>query len=140
MQLQKKYKLTVSIEDIQNILTDIHQYGKLHPLINGVEKTHSPIQGISNYKIREQPFSWLPINIKYFASVKSSENKVDYEITGLPFTKAWIHYDLLDLGHQKVEISFNLKIAGYLPGKKILQYKMVKAQDELMEAMQKKIM
>lgn len=109
MQLKKTYKITAPINDIQKSLTDIHEYGRLHPLINGVEKTHSPIHEVTNYKITEQPFSWLPINIQYFAAVKSTERKIDYEITGIPLAKAWIHYDLKEL----------------------------KAQDELMEEVQK---
>lgn len=139
MQFKKSYHLSASIDTVKQALIDLHQYGQLHPLINGVEKIHSPIQEITNYKITEQPFSWLPINIQYFAAVKFSEREVSYEITGIPLTQAWIAYDLKELKTTEVEISFNLKIAGFLPGKKILQYKMVKAQDELMEAMEKKI-
>lgn len=139
MQIQKHYRIAGTISDVQHFLIDLHQYGRIHPLINGIEKIDSSTSEIANYKITERPFNWLPINIQYFASVKSNENAVDYEITGIPFTQGWIHYDLTSLKDEIVEISFNLKITGNWPGKKLLKQKMVKAQDHLMEAIKKEL-
>lgn len=60
MQFQKKYKLTAAIQAVQHALTDLHRYGRLHPLINGVEKLDTAINEWTDYKITERPFNWLP--------------------------------------------------------------------------------
>jgi len=47
---------------------------------------------------------------------------------------------LTEIGSNETQGLFNLKIDGMLPGKKILQGKMVATQDQLMEAMKKEFL
>jgi len=77
----------------------------------------------------------LPIQFYYKAKVKASTDEIKYEIYDLPFTKALIHYKLTQKS-KIIEIEFHLRIDSKLIGKRILLYKMMKAQDDLMCSMQ----
>ncbi len=135
MKLNKTYHLPANSNEIRQILTDLPHYGRLHPLIRNVEMIPASDSENPSYKIIEQPYSWIPINIQYYATLKFWGDEFEYEITGIPLMTAWIRYVLTEIGPKETEVSFHLKIIGMPLGKNILQSKMVAAQNQLMEAM-----
>jgi len=138
MKATKNYQLTGSSKRIKLILSDINHYGRLHPLIQRVEKLEPVSQG-TKYKIIERPYLWLPINIQYKVLVKTNEHEIDYEITEIPFTKAFINYQLNIASENLTNIQFHLTIKSKVFGKKILLNKMLDAQDQLMKAIQNEL-
>jgi len=137
MEIRKTYNIHSREDAVRQVLTDLHQYGRLHPLIKQVEKIDQLTSENPTFKITERPYNWAPIIIQYSATLNLIGDEFEYEITGIPLTKAWIRYSLREIGINETEVNFHLKILGKLPAKKILQGKMVAAQNQLMEAMQK---
>lgn len=135
MNSHKKYTLKGDIEKLREILIDLIYFGKLHPLIKKVEKLNSSNKG-SYYKISERPYSWLPVRVNYNALVSHSSEVISYEISNLPMTSATINYQLGSLDSNLIDVDFHLEIKSRAPGKKILQNKMLNAQDRLMDAIQ----
>lgn len=110
------------------MLNDLKIYGDLHPLIVSVEPLRPEC-----YKITERPFTWLPFRITYFAEVESSDEQIRYRVTGIPLTQVNIQYSFTKREGGGTEVLFQLNISGFLPGKNILKYMMIKAQDRLMK-------
>ncbi len=140
MNREIQYKILGNLKTIQNILTDLVYYGKLHPLIQSVTKIKNESIDCKAYRIKERPYSWIPINIFYSAQVKSSENKVEYLISGIPFTKAKINYQLNQINTEETEVIFSLELNSKLIGKRILFNKMIDAQNRLMESINKELL
>jgi carbon monoxide dehydrogenase subunit G len=139
MGIEKRYTLDQSLEQILMIFQDLKRYALVHPLIRGVELLESNELG-SKYLIIEQPYAYLPFRVKYQVVVLSEGNEITYTISGLPWTDAQIQYSFeSNVLEGKTAINFKLKIEGKLPnwGHKVLQHKMMKAQDQLMEAIAK---
>lgn len=136
MEIEKKYTLEQALEQFLMTFKDLKLYGLVHPLIRGVELLESNALG-NKYQIVEQPYSYLPFRIKYQALLLSEGNEITYTISGIPWTNAQIQYSFEPNElEDKTTIHFKLNIEGKLPNwaHKILQHKMMKAQDQLMEA------
>jgi len=138
MKIEKHYRLKGKISNVKKILTNLEFYGKLHPLIKSVEIINNKTTECDEYIISEKPYSWIPIQIKYSAKVKSFENKIEYKIEGLPFSTSKITYKLNQLP-EEIQLKFQLVIEGKLIGKSILLKKMIKAQNELINAINKEL-
>ena len=132
MEKQKQYKIKGAITKIESILSDLESYSRFHPLIQAAHPINNNDKINKSYNIIERPFLWLPIKVKYKAKVMSSDHTIIYKITGLPLTTATIKYQLQQQVGEPTIIDFHLSIDSKLLGKKILGYKMMKAQDELM--------
>jgi len=79
-----------------------------------------------------QPFSWLPINISYKANVvKKDDHSVEYEITEIPFTKAYFKYVFTEEANQTIQIKLRIEILSKIIHKRILMNMMIKAQDKI---------
>jgi len=135
MKVDRKYEIVGEMQDIQRILVDLVAYGEHHPLINKVTKLDKTIEDHVDFKIRERPLSWLPVNIHYYANVTYEGNQVIYKISGIPLTRARITYLLSQQSNKVIEVLFKLEIDSWMPGKVILRNKMLSAQDSLMKSM-----
>lgn len=136
MEITKSYFLNGALTEISSILSDLEIYGRYHPLIRKVKR----LDNIDNkilYTIIERPYSWLPINISYTAAVKKGLDQIQYEITEIPFTRAFINYKLIPQAESSTEVIFKLVIQSKAIGKSLLQGKMLKAQDQLMDQIKK---
>ena len=134
METQLTYLISAPLSTVKSTLGDMKKYGALHPLIKSVTNTEGDAKQLHNFRIKEKPFTWLPITIFYEAELMTTNDTIEYHITGIPLTKAYLHYDFNKISETETEVIFNLKIKSKLPGKKILQYKMIKAQNQLIEA------
>lgn len=130
-EFEKTYISKGSIEEIRTILSDLEVYGELHPLIQTV-KQHAADE--NSYIIKEKPYSWIPITIKYYARVRVIENQIIYKINGLPLTEAKIKYTLEEINDGETSIIYKLELMSKLVGQRILANKMIKAQDQLMKS------
>lgn len=137
MKIDKQYKVYGQFETIKNYFVDLNYFGKFHPLIKKVDQKGFSSNECSEYKVKEKPFNWLPINIYYSAKVFHFDNIVEYEVVGIPFTKMNIKYVFNKISDNEVHIEFNLVLSGLLIGKSILANKMLSAQDELMNEINK---
>jgi len=135
MLTEKHYKINTDLNFIKNILIDLNLYGELHPLIKSVHKVNVTAKNYEEYLIKERPYRWIPITIKYTAQLSSKENEEDYKILGIPFTKAYIKYTLNKISDKETDVKFRLQLDGKPIGKRILLNKMIKAQNKLMKAM-----
>jgi len=131
---EKTYIVNGDIEKVKLKLTDLNLYVSLHPLLNSCEKIGNTESNTNLYKINEKPFNFLPVFINYVAEVQSSANKVHYLLTEIPFTNVKMDYQLQS-HKEKVKIDFTLDIKGIFPFDRILRYKMMKAQNEVMRNM-----
>ena len=138
MEKRKTYSIEGKSEKIAERLKDLEHYGRLHPLIRSVEKLSSSNQG-QLYRIIERPFSWIPINIQYKALVKTTRDEIEYAISELPLTQAFITYTLAQESELVTKIQFHLKIKSRATGKRFLLNKVVHAQDQLMHSLQNEI-
>lgn len=136
MEKSKTYTINTSSDIITEILKDLQSYGNFHPLIRKVEKLSSSESG-TLYKITERPFKWIPYNIKYTADLTSKNSNIQYEISGMPLTKAYISYQLIQKSKKQTSVQFQLIIASKLPGSRLLLNKMISAQDQLMNSINK---
>ena len=137
--MTKTYILQGDTQQVMNILANLKHFGELHPLIRKVERIESENENNNVFKVKEQPFEWIPIHINYTAKVNITEEHVIYDVEGLPHAPIQLKYTFQKLPNHQVKITFHLSIQGKLPGKRFLHYKMLKAQDHLMEAMQEKL-
>ncbi len=63
-------------------------------------------------------------------------DEVDYEISGIPFTSVLINYRLFSEADNSTKVQFSLKVQSTGIGKSLLVKMLLKAQDQLMIAMQ----
>lgn len=139
MQLTKLYKLKGQINEIKKILVDLTIYGRLHPLIVNVIPQGEETNVGQRYKIIERPYGWLPLRISYYAVVREDENQIEYQIEGLPLTRAKVNYDLKPLSDDMVEVSFELEVNGLPMANRILANKMLDAQNQLMDSIKEEL-
>ena len=112
-------------------LVDLNKYVALHPLLNSCEYMGvTKFDGII-YRINERPFSFVPAFFNYKAEVRRFDNEVVYLLTEIPFTSVKMEY-LFCPESTKIKIDFKLEIRGIFPFNRILRYKIMKAQDEIM--------
>jgi len=133
----KTYIANLPLSTIHDILSNLETYGQFHPLITGVEKMPAKKDGHIQYRIKEKPFDSLPMKIQYKAIVKVRPSQIEFEVLELPFTQAYIYYQLKPKTETSTTIDFRLVINSKMPGKRILQRKMFNAQDRLMNAINK---
>jgi len=138
LEKRKTYTVNLPISEIQKILSNLELFGKFHPLITSVEKMNPTKDGHPQYLIKEKPFDSLPIKIQYKAIVKVQPKYIELEIFDIPFTKAFIYYQMQAVNEASTAVDFRLVINSKMPGKVILQRKMINAQDRLMNAINKK--
>jgi hypothetical protein len=139
MDIEKVYTIDRSIEELFEVFQDLNLYGAVHPLIRGVNFLETNDLG-KVYQIVEQPYSCLPFRIKYKAIVSLNSKEIQYIIKGIPWTEAQIKYSFeTNELNNKIAITFQLQIGGKLPRfvQKVLQGKMMKAQDQLMDVVAK---
>ncbi len=70
MEKWKTYLIEGNPDKIGEILHDLEYYGKLHPLIQRVERVDTSEERIQ-YRITERPFRWMPIIIQYLVFVNA---------------------------------------------------------------------
>jgi hypothetical protein len=119
---------------------DLKLYGVVLLLIREVKFLEANELG-NTYKIIEQPYRWLPFRITYKAIVSVDGNEIRYTVSGIPWTKVQIQYSFeINELERKTVVKFELQIEGKLLvfGQEVLQNKMMKAQDQLMDAIAKK--
>ncbi len=95
------------------------------------------IFGFNEYEIIERPFRRIPINIDYTAEVRISRNNIEYIIKGIPLADAKIEYELKEKSLEETIAKFNLYIVGKIFVERFLGWKMISAQDQLMESLNK---
>lgn len=131
MKFEKKYIIQKSLEEVKDIFYNLEKFGSFHPLIKSVKKLDTDVNGQTKYLIKEQPYPWIPIRIKYTALVGIQGNRIAYKIHGIPMVKPSIKYQFSSISNAKTQVHFNLDIEGKMMGKRILMSKMVKAQNSL---------
>lgn len=133
LEFEKTYDINGSADQLIAILKDLEHYGRLHPLIRSVKPVDQDSSHLDKFKIKERPFKKLPVTIKYFASVESSDSEVNYQLSGIPFTKGHIQYSIIPISSKETQLKFFLQIDNKVFGKKILLKKMIAAQNELID-------
>lgn len=139
MDLEKIYSLESPLEPVFEQIQDLKLYGAVHPLIKSVEFIETNNLG-NAYQILEQPYRWLPFRIRYKAIVWLNNKEIKYTVSGIPWTEVEINYSFeTNEANNRTKVKFQLQIKGKLPRfvQKILQWKMAKAQDQLMGAIVK---
>lgn len=126
------YKVSFSSNSLIKLFSDLKEYAKVHPLILKVKKIEIEQ---NKYLIIEKPFKYIPIRIRYFATVNSNENGIEYLISNLPLTKLRIKYNILSSDIEESEIQCSIELDSKLIGKSILFRKLIKAQNELMASL-----
>jgi len=134
----KEYILTRNLIDASSIFKDLKSFGHYHPLIKTVELVDDAEHGASKYIIKEQPFDLISIKIKYSATVHLHKNTIEYKISGIPFLYPNITFQLNQEDEDTTRVSYNLIIKGIPIVKNILMNKMVTAQNELINSINKK--
>lgn len=130
MGVQKEYNIQVDIAEIIDILTDITRYAHFHPLMISAKKIKNPDNENNKFEILEKPYNFIPKKVKYYAEVIKGENSIEYKITGIPFVKSKITYQLDQLKENPSLLIFNVEIKGVFI-KKLLLNLMVKSQGKL---------
>ncbi len=110
MKTIKHYNVIGEYSKLNTILTNLEYYGEFHPLIQTVAKVDRGDVDYTEFRIKERPFRWIPISIFYAANVRSSVNRIQYEIIGIPFTKPHIEYELTPLSDREIKVTFQLII------------------------------
>jgi len=112
-----------------SILADLRQYAHLHPLILSATE----VEPFSNkFRIVERPFRLFPIRISYIAQRNCFNNKIDYQISGIPFTTGTMRYAINCVDDRKTSIDWYAEISSSLPIETWLVNKMLSAQNILM--------
>ena len=130
------FEVPYSIKSLSEFFNDLRKYAKLHPLILAAEQvgTNPP-----KFRITEKPFPYLPVKIKYYATIQTTLNEIVYNISGIPFTEIEIRYTLSSLAPQLSRIQCRITLQSKLIGRSILFKKLQSAQNELIKALNKKI-
>ncbi len=128
------YKVKGSIDQVVPIYADLNKFAEYHPLISKVEEINfSKVDRL--YKVYEKPFSWLPVRISYKAKViQKSDFTVAYEITEIPFTRAFFNYVFSAESNDSVQIRLSIELQSKMIHKKILMNMMTKAQDRVVDS------
>jgi len=131
------YTIKGSLDQVVSIYADLNKFADHHPLIQKVDVLDSkPSEQL--YAIYEQPFSWLPFKINYRARViQKDERTFDYEITEIPFTKAYFKYVFTEEANQTIQIKLRIEILSKIIHKRILMNMMINAQDKIIASIQR---
>lgn len=116
----------LSLSRVQQILTDLTIYGKLHPLIYRVERRNQ-----HSFRIFEKPFHPLPFPISYVAKVEHSTDRISYKISGIPLTKLLFKYLLKSQSSDRTIIRLTLSVESVPFVEEILLGKILRAQEEM---------
>ena len=130
MRVQKEYMIHIDRTEIIDVLTDITQYASFHPLIISTKKIKNSENENPKFQILERPYYFIPKKVKYFAEVITGENFIEYKISGIPFVKPKITYQLDQLKQKPSILIFKIEIKGIFI-KRLLSNLMVKSQDKL---------
>lgn len=114
-----------------NLFFDLEKYAALHPLITAVQVVDEPATDLTTWEILERPFSFLPIKIRYRATVDASEERVHYAVAGVPLSRIEMTYDFSNVDDEVVSIGFSLELDAPFWVRAILSRKMLAAQDSL---------
>jgi len=139
MKFNKDYIIHNKQKTVREIFADLIQYGVFHPLINRVTVLEQ-LEQSTTYLISEQPYNYIPINIKYSANKIEVNDSIVYTISGIPLLKPKIIYRFDTVEEDQTTVNFELSIHGVPILKKILLNKMVDAQDQLMESINMKLL
>lgn len=121
-----EFSAHLSLSRVQQILTDLSIYGKLHPLIFQVERqTHN------TFRIFEKPFHPLPFPISYVARVEHASNMISYSILGIPLTKLFFKYFLKSQSSDRTIIRLALSVESVPLVEEIVLRKVLCAQKEM---------
>ncbi|MCB0664905.1 MAG: hypothetical protein KDC80_03740 [Saprospiraceae bacterium] len=122
--------------EISPILTDLTKYAQYHPLIiKATPFPENPEPG-QLFKIVEQPYPNLPIRVTYRVTVAVQDDIIIYSISGIPFLKPIIKYNLKQMADSETEVTFHLSIRGIRIFAAILEKKIIEAQHILMKRIQ----
>lgn len=129
---QKSQMLDCSCSDIKPIFEDLTRYGSFHPLIKDVVQISEGPDNIA--KIIEQPFRLIPIKIHYYARVHSSGSTLSYSIFGITAMAPQFDMSFDSVSNTACRYNYEINIKGNSPFKKLLQRKMYRAQESLLNA------
>jgi len=124
----KSYTLSAPVSSVRSVLTNLEQYGRLHPLITSATKIEKDI-----FKIRERPFRSIPIHINYFARVIDTPDQIKQQVWGLPLVSLEISYSLEEK-ESATQVQVNITATAPPIVRRVLLNKMMAAQDELMRS------
>ncbi len=130
MQVTKKetFQINKTKEQIRAFLSNMEDYGAYHPLITSAE----PIDAErSLFIIKEKPFSWLPIRIKYKAKVQVLGRVIIYETFGIPLNKAILEFRTENEGLNHTTVNLKVVVKGPILISSFLASKILKAQKHL---------
>ncbi|MCB0686815.1 MAG: hypothetical protein KDC53_09825 [Saprospiraceae bacterium] len=130
------YRLNKSVSFVKEILMNLELYGRYHPLIRSVLLKSSK-EGKYQFEITEYPFPKLPIKVQYCARVLENSIGVHYEIVGLPLHHVEFQYKIINNNDAEMQVHLDLQISGLPFIRGILAHKILKAQKELMDNIEK---
>jgi len=130
-----EHTINKSKDEVQQVIEDLERYGKFHPLITNVEKIND-----GNFKVKERPYSWLPISIGYRVFVEElTAEKAVYGFSSLVWFKPKFTYRLESQSLDTTKIQLAIRIEGPPIGRQILINKMVAAQLQLWQAFEQSL-
>jgi hypothetical protein len=132
LQLTEVVNFTIEkpVSEVKDIIGDLRTFGDYHPLITSVTETSE-----STYEVKERPYSWLPLSIRYSARIElQSDTRIIYRISKLVLFKPRFTYEFLSEESKSTNFQFTIQIEGPPLGRKILLNKMIDAQVRLWQA------
>lgn len=123
---KQTYTINHSVDVVKNILTRLDIFGDYHPLIL---ETLQMADGL--YRIKEQPFSFLPFRFYYQCKVTVKENEVRYHIKGIPIMNPYMFFKLSATADAQSKLDVYIRVASVPLIKTILLSKMFSAQDSI---------
>lgn len=131
MKYERQYIISRGINQVVDLYRCFEKLGAYHPLIKGVAYLGDDSAANRIYVLREQPFSWLPICIKYKAIVSYSKECIEYDLCGIPFLDAKIRLRFEELASKETRVTYTLTTRDIFLAKDFFRWKMFKAHDEL---------
>jgi len=125
---EKIYSTNKNKAELLSIFGNLQNFAEAHPLIVSISKEEKN----GYFKVKEKPFSLIPISIYYSVKPLLEHNQVTFMVKGLPLLKPTLHYRFREL-KDSTELIFTIHIKGFIGANQYLAYKMTKAMDELIE-------
>lgn len=136
--LVRTLSLNENIKDLHKIYADLFVFSDYHPLIILVDCLDSDT-GCTDFRVKEQPFNWLPFKTNYRAKVKVlSDTQIVYYISELDPLSATISYSFVPISEKKTDIKIEVSTKGKFM-KNYLSRKMMRAQEKVVEGINEKM-
>lgn len=133
MERTDQFTLPLSIEEARAFYADLPRFAALHPLITKVELLSENYNGDEVYQIKEKPFSWSPIHIKYIAIVEVKPEHINYTTKGgLLFPNPAIRYEFTAINDTQTQLRVTIETK-HIAGPLLLFKMMMQAQRKIIE-------